>query len=205
MKILLTGFEPYGKVEVNPSEQVVRRIVERTRSRGGDDLVTEILPTEFVTAGRRIRQLIRRFRPAAVLCLGVAPSRDKISLERVALNLDDDLLPDNAGRVRAGRKIVPGGPAAYWSTLPLERIRKRRENRAIPVSYSNHAGTFLCNHVFYVARHEIERMGNRSRCGFLHVPPLRHRGKHSKPRGMPLSKMVQAVECCLAVLRKMRA
>ena len=202
MKILLTGFEPYGKVEVNPSEQVVQMIVERTRARGDDELVTEILPTEFVAAGRRIRQLIRKLRPAAVLCLGVAPSRDKISLERVALNLDDDLLPDNAGRTRAGQKIVPGSPVAYWSTLPLERIRKQLEKHGIPVSYSNHAGTYLCNHVFYVARHETERMGNRARCGFLHVPPLRQRGKNRKLRGMPLSKMIQAVESCLEILRK---
>ena len=202
MKILLTGFEPYGAVEINPSEQIVRRIAARARVRRNADLVTEILPTEFAAAGKRIRQLIRKFRPAAVLCLGVAPSREKISLERVALNLDDDALPDNAGRIRAGRRIVPRGPVAYWSTLPLERIRKRLEQRGIPVSYSNHAGTYLCNHVFYVARHETERMGSRVRCGFVHVPPLLRRRKNSKPRGMPLSKMIQAVECCLAVLRK---
>lgn len=201
MKILLTGFEAFGAVEVNPSEQVVQRIAARARSRGRDDLVTEILPTEFVAAGKRIRNLIRKFRPAAVLCLGVAPSRDKISLERVALNLDDDALPDNAGRVRAGRQIIRGGPVGYWSTLPLERIRKRLEARGIPVSYSNHAGTYLCNHVFYAARHETEQTKNRAPCGFLHVPPLPQRGKNRKPRGMPLSKMVQAVECCLAVLR----
>jgi len=202
MKILLTGFEPYGAVEVNPSEQVVRRIAERAQRRGSNDLITEILPTEFVAAGQRIRQLIRKLRPAVVLCVGVAPSRNKISLERVALNLDDDALPDNAGRVREGRQIVPGGPVAYWSTLPLERIRKRLEKRGIPVSYSNHAGTYLCNHVFYVACHEMEQTGIRARCGFLHVPPLRERGKNRKPRGMALSKMVEAVECCLAVLRK---
>jgi pyroglutamyl-peptidase len=169
MKILLTGFEPYGVVEVNPSEQVVRRIAARARARGQNNLYTEILPTEFVAAGKRIRQLIRKLRPGAVLCLGVAPSRDKISLERIALNLNDDPLPDNAGRVRAGRRIVPGGPVAYWSTLPLERIRKQLEKRGVPVSYSNHAGTYLCNHVFYVARHEIERTRSRARSA-----PLAH-------------------------------
>jgi len=76
MKILLTGFEPYGAVEVNPSEQVVRRIAERAQRRGSNDLITEILPTEFVAAGQRIRQLIRKLRPAVVLCVGVAPSHD---------------------------------------------------------------------------------------------------------------------------------
>ena len=204
MKILLTGFEPFGEVRVNPSEQIVRRIAALARSRGDDDLVTEVLPTEFAAAEKRIRQLIRKLRPAAVLCLGVAPQRDKISLERVALNLDDDSLPDNAGRRRAGRRIVPRGPAAYWSTLPLELIRKQLERRKISVIYSNHAGTYLCNHVFYVARHETERMGNRARCGFIHVPPVRKRSKGTQQRGIPLRTMVEAVECCLEVLRNRR-
>ena len=201
MKILLTGFEPFGPVRVNPSEQIVQRIAAQARARGDDGLVTEVLPTEFAAAVRRIRQLIRKLRPDAVLCLGVAPQRDKISLERVALNLDDDSLPDNAGRRRAGRRIVPRGPTAYWSTLPLDRFRKQLERRKIPVSYSNHAGAYLCNHVFYVARHEIERLGNHAPCGFVHVPPARKRSNQSKPRGIPLNTMVEAVECCLAVLR----
>jgi pyroglutamyl-peptidase len=91
---------------------------------------------------------------------------------------------------------------AYWSTLPLERFQKQLERRKIPVSYSNHAGTYLCNHIFYVARHEIERLGNRALCGFVHVPPARKRPKQAKQRGIPLSTMVEAIECCLAVLRK---
>ena len=206
MKILLTGFEPFGPVKENPSEQIVRSIGRRlgrgmdeeARGRGAMELRAEVLPTEFVAADRRIRQLIREFRPDAVLCLGVAPQRDKISLERVALNLDDDSLPDNAGRRRAGRRIAPNGPAAYWSTLPLERIRKRIERLGIPASYSNHAGTYLCNHIFYVARHEIEKIGSGAPCGFVHVPPLRTRGK--KARGLRLETMVEAVECCLEVL-----
>ena len=210
MKILLTGFEPFGPVRVNPSEQIVQRIGERmgrrvdkdARGRGAIELRAEVLPTEFAAADRRIRRLIREFRPEAVLCLGVAPKRDQISLERVALNLDDDSLPDNAGRRRAGRRIVPSGPAAYWSTLPLERMRKQLERQGIPVSYSNHAGTYLCNHVFYVARHEIERLGNGAPCGFIHVPPARTRAKRRKRRGMELSQMVEAIESCLTILAK---
>ncbi len=204
MKILLTGFEPFGAVRVNPSEQIVRRIGEQARASGNADLRAEVLPTEFAAAERRIRKLIRTLRPEAVLCLGVAPHRCKISLERVALNLDDDALPDNAGRRRSGRRIVPRGPAAYWSTLPLERFRKQLERRSIPVSYSNHAGTYLCNHVFYVARHEIERMATGVPCGFVHVPPSRTRAKKGKPRSMALSTMVEAVECCLEALRRMK-
>ena len=212
MKILLTGFEPFGPVRVNPSEQIVRRIGrgmgrrvgEDARGRGKVELRAEVLPTEFAAADRRIRQLIRKFQPEAVLCLGVAPKRDKISLERFALNLDDDSLPDNAGRCRAGRRIARNGPAAYWSTLPLERFRRQLARRGIPVSYSNHAGTYLCNHVFYVARHEIERMGNGAPCGFVHVPPIQTRAKKGKQRRLALDALVEAVECCLEVLRRMK-
>lgn len=204
MKILLTGFEPFGPVRVNPSEQIVRRIGEEAKASGDGNLLAEVLRTEFIAADRRIRRLIRKFQPQAVLCLGVAQRRDTISLERVALNLDDDPLRDNAGRQRVGRRIVPKGPAAYWSTLPLEQFRKRLEGRRIPVSYSNHAGTYLCNHVFYVARHEVERMENGAVCGFLHVPPVRGRASKRRSRGLPLDTMTEAVACCLEVLRSLR-
>ncbi|MBI1956809.1 MAG: hypothetical protein HYS38_10480 [Acidobacteria bacterium] len=200
MKILLTGFEPYRRLHVNPSEQVVRALAKQEQLRGDADLVTEILPTEYVRAGKRIRQLIRRIRPGVVLCLGVAPARRAISLERVALNLDDDPLPDNAGQIRSGRPIVRGGPAAYWSTLPLERLRRVLEKHGIPVMVSNHAGTYLCNHVFYLARREMEPWGDRAPCGFIHLPGPRPR--REKTNAIPLHKMVEAIECCLQVLRK---
>ncbi len=202
MKILLTGFEPFGPVRVNPSEQIVRRIGEEAKASGDGNLRAEVLPTEFAAADKRIRQLVRKFQPQAVLCLGVAQRRDEISLERVALNLDDDQLPDNAGRQRVGRRIISTGPAAYWSTLPLEQLRKQLEERRIPVSYSNHAGTYLCNHVFYVARHEVERMGNGAICGFVHVPPVRGRAQKGKPHGLLLDTMMEAVTCCLEVLQR---
>ena len=196
MKILLTGFTPFGKVRVNPSEQVVRRLAESERRNGRIQLVTDVLPVEYRAATRRIRRLIRRERPDAILCTGVAPSRKAISLERVALNLDDDPQRDNAGEVRRGWEIAPGGPAAYWSTLPLDALQRALKRRGIVVNLSNHAGAFLCNHVFYVARHEVTRMRRRIPCGFLHVPPMRG----SRRRGMALGRMVQAVECSLDVL-----
>ena len=203
-KILLTGFDAFGSLQQNPSELVVRQIAERARAEGRRDLVSEVLPTQYAAAGKRIRQLIRRARPRAVLCLGVAESRTGLSLERVALNLDDSGLPDNAGRRRSGRAILRNGPPAYWSTLPLERLRKKLAKQGIPVGISNHAGTFVCNHVFYVARHETERLAGRPPCGLIHVPLLseRREKRQGKSQGLPLGTMVEAVECCLAVLRR---
>lgn len=196
MRILLTGFEPFGAVKSNPSEFVVRKIAECARD-GGDDLIAEILPTEFSAAGRKIRRLIRALRPDAVICLGVAASRQKICLERIALNMDDEALPDNAGLVRSGRPIVRDGPLAYQSTLPLKRMQQALAKAGIPAAISHHAGTYVCNHVFYMARHETERMNRGTLCGLLHLPPLREPGKKSKVRGMPLAKMIAAVECCI--------
>jgi pyroglutamyl-peptidase len=132
----------------------------------------------------------------------VAAARGKISLERIALNLDDESSPDNAGLVRSGRPIVRSGPVAYRSTLPLESMRRALDRRGFGAAISNHAGTYVCNHVFYVARHEIERMGSHASCGLIHVPAIRARGKNSKAHGMPLSRMVAAVECCIDILQK---
>lgn len=200
MRILLTGFEPFGLHASNSSEQIVRKLREKAHSRPPLHLFPAVLPTQYRAAGAQIRRLIRRFRPEAVVCLGLAASRDTISLERAALNLDDDLLPDTAGEVRRGRRILRQGPAAYWSTLPLERMRQALERLGIPSSLSNHAGTYVCNHVFYVACHEIEKIGSRARCGLIHVPGLRRRANAGARRGMPLRRMVEAVECCLEVL-----
>ncbi len=205
MKILVTGFEPFGKHAVNPSEQIVQKLRKAAPSRHPLQLFTAVLPTQYAASGAQIRRLIRRIRPAAVLCLGLAATRDTISLERVALNLDDDVPPDTAGQVRRGRLILRNGPAAYWSTLPLERMRAALEKRGIPSNISNHAGTYVCNHIFYVARHEIETSGSRAWCGLIHVPPLQRRAEAGAPRGMPLRRMVEAVECCLEVLRAPRS
>jgi len=201
MRILVTGFEPFGIVRVNASEQIVRRLAAGARAGKRDDLIAEILPTEFTAAGKKIRRLIRAIRPDAVVCLGVAPARGTISLERVALNLDDEESPDNAGRIRLGRRIVRGAPAAYWTTLPLEPMRKAMKKAGIPSKISNHAGTYVCNHVFYCARHEMERMKNRAPCGLIHVPAIGRRGRGNRALGLPLSKMILAVESCLNVLR----
>jgi pyroglutamyl-peptidase len=209
MKILVTGFNSFAGVRVNPSEQVVRAIAERRRpgartQAGTAEIVAEVLPTEYAAATRKLRNLIRTHHPDAVVCLGVAPRRVAISLERIALNLDDDATADNAGVIRRGRQIVRGGPDVYWSTLPLAALARALQRRGIKAIISNHAGAFLCNHAFYIARHEREQYETaRARrgipCGFIHLPGLRG-GKSARERS--LNRMIRAVECCLAVIRK---
>ena len=202
MKILLTGFNSFSGVRVNPSEPVVRAIAEQKQP-AKMEMIAAVLPTEYDAATRKLRGLIRKHRPDAVLCLGVAQRREVISLERVALNLDDEPTPDNAGVIRRGSRIVRGGPDLYWSTLPLaalERALKRPRNAGrIRAAISNHAGAFLCNHVFYIARHETARRRGPVLCGFIHLPGLRG---YKAARERQLRGMIQAIERCLSVVRK---
>lgn len=195
MRIVLTGFDSFSGVETNPSQLIAEHFARRGRA----GLVAEVLPTQYAGAAQRIRALVRRQRPDAVLCLGVAQARPAICLERVALNLDDCGTPDNAGVVTSGRLIAPDAPLAYWATLPLDALLAALCQAGVPAAISNHAGTFVCNHVFYSARHEIEVSRLPTLCGFVHVPAVADPAHPHRP-GLPLATMIEAVERCLAVL-----
>ena len=199
MKTLLTGFNRFGNLQENSSQLVVEHLASRTKLSNAMRLITEVLPTEYIRAGERIRDLILECRPERIICLGVSMNLAAIHLERIALNIDDADAPDNAGMARKGKAIIPDAPLAYGSTLPLEKMRASLEKRRIPAAISNHAGTFLCNHVFYLARHEVEVLHLKSPCGFLHLPGVSKAGAADDPeaRGLPLNLLIEAVECCL--------
>ena len=206
MRILLTGFVPFPGVEINPSQLVVERVAANVKAgnfpvKGALELTAEVLPTAFKPAGLRMRELIREIDPDLVILLGVAARRDAICLERFALNVNDSPKPDNDGVLASGEPIVVNGPEAYRSTLPLGLLHKSLEAQNIPVKFSNHAGAYVCNHVFYVARHEIELLGSKAKCGFIHIPM--HREAEGQPfaeNGLPIDTLVEAVLCCLEVL-----
>jgi pyroglutamyl-peptidase len=196
MRVVLTGFDSFTGVESNPSQL----IVEHFARRGDPDLVAAVLPTQYDAAAFRIRTLIREHRPDVVLSLGVAQTRTAISLERVALNLDDCDTPDNAGVLTHGRLISPGAPLAYFSTLPLDALLAALKLAAIPAAISNHAGTFVCNHVLYCALHEVALAALPTRCGFVHVPAVADESRPERP-GLTLAAMLRAVEVCLGALK----
>jgi pyroglutamyl-peptidase len=201
VKILLTGFNAFGSLRRNPSEQIVQKWAQNKPAHISSELICEVLPTEYTATTRRLRSLIRKHRPDVILCLGVAVSRNVLSLERLTVNLDDDLHADNAGVVRKAKKIVLRGPAAYWSTLPLDTMHAALRRRRIPVQYSNTAGTYLCNHAFYIARHEIEQESQPIPCGFIHLP--REVRQQRRPvRGFTLDQMMRTVICCLEICEK---
>jgi pyroglutamyl-peptidase len=191
MRILLTGFEPFGGHAENPSMAVVRALASR------NGVIGRVLPVVYADAGRIIRELIETERPDAVMSLGLCVRSSSIQLERIAINLCDDCVGDNAGDSAKGRLIEPVGPAAYFSTLPLTAMHAALSERGMPVAWSNHAGTYVCNHVFYTARHAIEHLGGAGNgalpCGFVHVPPVSDGGV-----GLPM--LIDAIDTCLDVI-----
>ena len=189
MRVLLTGFMPFSTHRVNPSQHIVEAVA--TRPQTGLEIIPEVLPVVYTDAGKRIDRLIHEHKPLAVILLGLAARRSEINLERVALNLNDAAIPDNAGDLATGRPIVEGGPAAYWSTLPLDTMHAALHRHGIPAVISNHAGAYVCNHAFFTARHTIEKHRYPTLCGFIHVPAQ-----------LPLNTMIEAVECCLQTLRE---
>ena len=202
MKILVTGFEPFGGVPLNPSQQIVEALAARPAGERRAELVTEILPCEFRAAGERLIALIHDLKPDAVVSIGLAASANAVRLERVALNLNDAARPDNRGDLASGRLIAPDGPIGYWSTLPIDAMLAAVKAKEIPSLITNHAGAYVCNHVMYTARHEIERRGLGIPSGFIHVPLMTEQEATPLPGGkaLPLALMVEAVETCLDVL-----
>ncbi|RDS90437.1 pyroglutamyl-peptidase I [Pseudomonas fluorescens] len=165
--VLLTGFEPFDQDLVNPSWEAVRQL-DGVQLDDDVRIVARRLPCAFATAGECLLQLISELRPAMVVATGLASGRSEISLERVAININDARIPDNLGEQPIDTAVVVGGPAAYFSTLPIKAMARAVREAGIAVSVSQTAGTFVCNQVFYRLQHELAGTGVRS--GFIHVP-----------------------------------
>jgi pyroglutamyl-peptidase len=198
MKILVTGFEPFGGDGINPSREVITRLPAQL---GDIRIFTGCLPVAYGEAERELMTLLRRYKPDGVLSLGVAAGRCAPELERVALNLDDAAMADNRGVVRSGDPVSPGGPAAYFTTLPLERIRSAFRERGIPLFVSLSAGAFLCNHIFYLLMEYANRSCPPLMAGFMHLPALPEQGCESRQRPtMSLSLQIEAVTLTLEAM-----
>jgi len=166
-KVLITGFEPFGGGKTNPTEFLARTLDGASvRERR---LIGVTLPVVFGQAREQLESAIEQHAPELVLCLGLAANRKAISLERVALNIDDASLPDNAGQQPIDRPIEAFGPAAYWSTLPIKAMKTQLEAAGYQAEISQSAGTYVCNHLFYGLMHSLRsRTGIRG--GFVHIP-----------------------------------
>jgi len=211
-RILLTGFKPFGDLEVNPTEQLMQAIAgseelapdagEHGAVEHGASIETAVLDVDYLQADAQFREALIRFRPDAILSFGVSGGTDELCLERIAVNLDDAARPDSGGLKRAGTRIVAQGPVGYWSTLDLDPIYAALVEAGLPVRYSNHAGTYLCNHLFYYGLHLIASLGLGTRMGFVHVPPLPEQvqeGGRAKV-GMALETLVEAAQVCVRAI-----
>ncbi|SDD10744.1 pyroglutamyl-peptidase I . Cysteine peptidase. MEROPS family C15 [Cupriavidus sp. YR651] len=169
--VLLTGFEPFENEPVNPSWEAVRAL--DGQQVGDAVIVARQLPCVFGAAIDAMAALLETLKPALVIAVGQAGGRTEMSIERVAINVDDARIADNAGAQPIDTTIAGDGPAAYFATLPIKAIVRDLRAAGVPAMVSQTAGTFVCNHVFYGLMHAIARQGlAATRGGFIHIPYL---------------------------------
>lgn len=203
--VLVTGFEPFGGARLNPSRLAVQALHGRLVA--GHRLIGAELPTVFGRSLEVLADLLQRHHPTLVVCLGQAGGRTALSLERVAINVSDARIPDNAGAQPVDAPVVAGGPAAYFTSLPIKAMLVDLLAAGINAEVSQTAGTFVCNHVFYGLMHLLARRPPlpHTRGGFIHVPWLPAQGQPS----MRLEETVQglriAIECALTTVSDVRA
>lgn len=199
--VLLTGFESFGSERINPSQEVASKLhgelIRRHRIEGA------VLPCVFRNSLPLLRRLVRRHDPAVVICLGQAGGRAAITPERVAINIDDARIPDNAGQQPLDRPVVRGGPAAYFSTLPLKTMVRDMRDAGLPAEVSQTAGTFVCNHVFYGLMHAL-RDRPAVRGGFIHLPWLPGQGTPAMELAAMETGIRLAITSALARRRDLR-
>lgn len=195
--ILLTGFAPFNQEIINPSWEVVRRFTDRQILSSHTIKVAE-LACEFGSSIAQLQQQIEQHQPELVVCLGQAGGRTDFSIERVAINIDDARIPDNAGAQPIDQTISDEGPAAYFSSLPIKAIVHALRSRGIPASVSHTAGTYVCNHVFYGLMHYASTHPQLRRAGFVHIPYLPDQAcHHPGTASMAIETLEKAIELML--------
>lgn len=192
--VLLTGFDPFGGESLNPSWLAVQAL--QGRRIASHKVVAAQLPTVFGASLDELARLLREHRPALVICVGQAGGRAAISLERIAINVNDARIADNAAAQPVDTPVVAGGPAAYFTRLPIKAMLLALQREGIPAEVSQTAGTFVCNHVFYGLMHQLatRRGFKHVRGGFVHVPWLPEQGQPS----MATDELVRGLRVAIA-------
>ncbi|RRZ93786.1 pyroglutamyl-peptidase I [Erwinia sp. 198] len=194
--VLMAAFEPFEGELVNASWEAVSQLHERMIC--GAHVVAKQLPCVFGESLQVLNDAMDELEPELVIVVGQANGRPNITVERVAINIDDARIPDNAGRQPIDERIVADGPAAYFATLPIKAIVEGIREADIPAAVSQTAGTFVCNHVFYGLLHRQAQQSGRG--GFIHVPYLPQQAvRHPGAASMPLQTVVLALEMALSI------
>ncbi|MFC5910309.1 pyroglutamyl-peptidase I [Streptacidiphilus monticola] len=195
-RVLLTGFEPFGGESVNPSWQAVERVAATPPP--GLDVHALLLPCAFDVSLDVLREAVARLGPDLVVCTGQAGGRPDVTPERVAINLDDARIPDNTGFQPVDREVVPGGPAAYFSTLPVKACVAAIRAAGLPASVSHTAGTFVCNHVAYGLAHLLATEYPTVRGGFVHLPYAPEQVTARQQPSLPVAASAEALRVLLS-------
>ena len=169
MKILVTGFDPFGGDTVNPALELIKKLPKEI---DGCEIITLEVPTVFHKSIQTIRDAVDKYQPDAVLSIGQAGGRVDLTVERVGINCDDARIPDNEGNSPVDAKIFEDGDDAYLLTLPIKAMVKEIQAAGVPASVSNTAGTFVCNHVAYGVAYLAKKYYPHMKTGFMHIPYL---------------------------------
>ena len=194
--VLLTGFDPFGGDAVNPSWLAAQALHDEDIE--GHRIVAALLPTTFAGSRLMLLKLLRQHKPALVVCVGLAGGRPALSLERVAINIQDARIADNAGQQPVDVPVTQRGPPAYFSTLPIKAMQHSLTAAGVAAEVSQTAGTFVCNHVFYVLMHALKKQrSSNTRGGFVHVPYVPGQGVPCMPLDQIVRGLRLAVACAL--------
>lgn len=198
--VLVSGFQPFGGLATNPALEAVMALPNEI---GGARIVKVETPVTYAHAGQVVMRAFEEERPDAVVLVGQARGTTALSVERVAINIDDCVSPDNAGEVRSGVPVRAGGPAAYFATLPIGDMVRACTAAEIPAAISNSAGTYVCNHLMYEVLDGIAVAGSAAQAGFVHVPLMHaqvtREGLAGEP-SMALSTIVRGLEVAIEAI-----
>ncbi|EHR79487.1 pyrrolidone-carboxylate peptidase [Thermococcus litoralis DSM 5473] len=194
MKILATGFEPFGGEKINPSWEAVKELPEKI---GNAEIIKHQLPVSFKGVKEKLPKIIEDVRPDVVVLTGQAGGRVNITVERVAINVMDARMEDNEGYKPEDEPIFEDAPAAYFATVPVKRIVNALRENKIPAMVSNSAGTYVCNTAMYIALHYIAINGLEAKAGFIHVPYIPEQVLEKPQPSMSLEMIRKAIEIAI--------
>lgn len=190
-KLLITGFDPFGGETVNPAWEAVKRLPDRI----GEYVLCKLeIPTVFGQGAKTVLDSAAALQPDVILCIGQAGGRSAVTPERIAVNIRDGKIPDNAGFQPAGERIIEAGPAAYFTTVPAQKMASAIQQIGLPGIVSNSAGAFVCNDTLYTLLHHYD--GTAVCVGFIHVPYLPEQGQPN----LPLEDTIRALEAAIGAL-----
>ncbi|MCW6660901.1 pyroglutamyl-peptidase I [Aerococcaceae bacterium NML201209] len=198
MKILVTGFDPFGGEAINPALEAIKRLP--TMIAGAAVEVLEI-PTVFHKSAEVVAAKMRNYQPDVVLCIGQAGGRTGLTPERVAINQDDARIPDNEGNQPIDVAIQADGQAAYFTTLPIKAMVEAIHQVGLPASVSNSAGTFVCNHIMYQVLYLVDKEFPQTKAGFMHIPFMMEQvvDKPNQP-AMSLTDITRGIEAAITAI-----